>query len=746
VSLGILRLQTWLAPDDLVEVCTRPANARQFATEASALAGWLEAEVFSRLDDDAMNAVRARLRALLGADVEAALVAAVLGRHAGIDSDLATFAARLKKADLPAAKLQMGWAVALFGIKDPAVLIREARRLGLRLTSVADARVWLALTGHDGLDVLRDSILGQRKAAALLEMLDVLLLAESPEAAVALLEVKLQAKPPEAAPRINAWLKRHRAHAVAGLTPLADEKTPLGEAARALLAEGSSPPTGGPPAGGAPPDAGWLRSALDGVKPGKSLPAYADPASLPPLCGLAPADVTRVVTALASSTLAGPHPLVAGLRKHGDRSELGAFAWKLFEGWLEADAPSKEKWALLSLGHFGGDPEVLKLAPLIRAWPGESQHQRAVTGLDVLRTIGTDVALTQLNGMALKLKFKALQERARQMMDAIATDRGLSRQQLEDRIVPDLGLDAGGGRTFDFGPRRFRFALAEDLSAIALDESGKQLKDLPKPNSKDDAAKAGEAVTAWKALKAQLRQALPIQVMRLEEAMVTGRAWTPEEFSTLLVHHPLMTHLVRRLVWQGGPSLFRVADGATVSHDGTAVSFQGVESVLVAHRLHLSPAQLEAWRSALDRQKIEPPFEQLERSVYAPRPAEVNAQGFIPPRGQIPAMKLRGNLEARGWRRLMHDQGGITGFSKEFPAADVTAAVMLNTTIVIGYPDNADVQMAGAFFVRGIGHPYGPCSDEVLEHLPHLNLGDVDAVAYSETVNDLTLLAPSGKG
>ena len=90
---------------------------------------------------------------------------------------------------------------------------------------------------------------------------------------------------------------------------------------------------------------------------------------------------------------------------------------------MTADAPSKDKWALLAMGHIGGDHCATRLAPLIRAWPGESQHKRAVLGLDVLRGIGSDVALMQLNGIAQKLKFKALQARAREAMEEIARGR-----------------------------------------------------------------------------------------------------------------------------------------------------------------------------------------------------------------------------------------------------------------------------------------------------------------------------------
>src|SRR5262249_26446208 len=147
------------------------------------------------------------------------------------------------------------------------------------------------------------------------------------------------------------------------------------------------------------------------------------------------------------------------LKQHADPAMLDAFAWALFERWRGEGMPPKEKWALTALGLLGGDGSVLKLTPLLRAWPGEGQHQRAVAGLECLRAIGSDTALTQLNGVALKLKFKGLQNRARQLMEAIAAARGLTRAELEDRIVPDLDLDERGSRVFDFGPRRFTVAL-----------------------------------------------------------------------------------------------------------------------------------------------------------------------------------------------------------------------------------------------------------------------------------------------
>ncbi|MCV5185823.1 hypothetical protein OFB79_26780, partial [Escherichia coli] len=73
-----------------------------------------------------------------------------------------------------------------------------------------------------------------------------------------------------------------------------------------------------------------------------------------------------------------------------------------------------------SLGILGNDDTARKLTPLIRAWPGESQHKRAVYGLDVLASIGSDIALMLLNGIAQKIKFVALQEHAGDRINMVA--------------------------------------------------------------------------------------------------------------------------------------------------------------------------------------------------------------------------------------------------------------------------------------------------------------------------------------
>jgi hypothetical protein len=178
---------------------------------------------------------------------------------------------------------------------------------------------------------------------------------------------------------------------------------------------------------------------------------------------------------------------------------------------------------------------------MIRAWPGESAHARAVVGLDVLAAIGSDVALMHLHGIAQKLKFKGLQEKAREKIDAVAEARGLTAYELADRLVPDLGLDEDTGTlTLDYGPRQFVVGFDEQLKPFVRDAAGKRMGDPPKPGKADDAEKAGPALDQYKALKKDAKAVAQSQILRLEMIMCAARRFDADSFRNFFVAHPLM--------------------------------------------------------------------------------------------------------------------------------------------------------------------------------------------------------------
>ncbi|KJS51024.1 hypothetical protein VM98_39430, partial [Streptomyces rubellomurinus subsp. indigoferus] len=87
--------------------------------------------------------------------------------------------------------------------------------------------------------------------------------------------------------------------------------------------------------------------------------------------------------------------------------------------------------------------------------------------------------------------------------------------------------------------------------------------------ARDDAELAPAERKRFAALKKDVRTVAGDQIRRLEDAMVSGRSWTAEEFAQLFVGHPLLWHLVRRLVWlaeaDGTATAFRVAEDRTLA-------------------------------------------------------------------------------------------------------------------------------------------------------------------------------------
>jgi hypothetical protein len=369
-----------------------------------------------------------------------------------------------------------------------------------------------------------------------------------------------------------------------------------------------------------------------------------------------------LVVALRADDAAG----LRELRDAADRKALAQFGWELFQLWLQGGAPPKEKWAFTGLGALGNDETARRLTPLIRAWPGESQHARATLGLDVLGQIGSDVALMMLNGIAQKLKFKGLQERAREKMHEIAQTRGITAEQLADRLVPDLDLEDDGSKTLDFGPRSFRVGFDETLAPFVMDAAGTRLKDLPKPNSKDDAALAAEATDTWKAMKKDARAVASIQLTRLELAMGNARRWSGEEFRAFFVEHPLLFHVVKRLVWavydgEQPTATFRVAEDRSYAdrHDD-AFAVDDEARVGIAHRLHLTEADEQAWTRVFADYELEAPFAQLGREVFRLTDAERAANALTRYDGKKAETKKLLGLLSRGWfKGPAQDAGGI---------------------------------------------------------------------------------------
>lgn len=425
---------------------------------------------------------------------------------------------------------------------------------------------------------------------------------------------------------------------------------------------------------------------------------------------------------------------------------LAEFAWDLFTAWQTAGAPSKESWAFTALGVLGNDDTARKLTPLIRAWPGESQHKRATVGLDILAAIGSDIALMQLNGIAQKLKFKALQERAKEKIADIAESRELTVAELEDRLAPDLGLDDNGSLLLDFGPRQFTVSFDETLKPFVRDVSGSRLKDLPKPNKSDDESQANDAVNRYKLLKKDARTVAAQQVARMESAMCLRRRWSPENFQLFLVEHPLVRHLTRRLIWGVYSAenqllaCFRVAEDNSYStaDDDLFTLPEGDISIGIPHVLEISPTDAAAFGQLFTDYELLPPFRQLDRNSYALTEAERNASELTRWAGRkCPSGRVMG-LANKGWMRGEPQDGGWIGWMIK-PLGRWSLIMEIDEGFAVGMSPaelSAEQLLSKLWLWEGKAESYGWGSNSTQE----AQFSVLNAITASELINDIEAL------
>ncbi|GGV24107.1 hypothetical protein GCM10010182_53100 [Actinomadura cremea] len=444
----------------------------------------------------------------------------------------------------------------------------------------------------------------------------------------------------------------------------------------------------------------------------------------------------HVVTMLAMSTVDEVYAGVRIVRDLCDPASLAEFGWALFRWWEMCGAPATENWALAQLALTGDDDTARRLTPVIRAWPGQGGHAKAVTGLDVLAAIGTDTALMHLHSISQRVKFKGIKARAQERIERLADELELTAEQLADRLVPDFGLDASGTLTLDYGPRRFTIGFDEALRPTIAGEDGEQRKSLPKPGANDDPELAPAAHKRFAGLKKDVRTVATDQLARFESAMVAGRHRPVGEFREYLVAHPLVGHLVRRLVWLADDgSAFRVAEDGTFADAADAtVSLPATAQVRVAHPAHLGDG-VKAWAEVFADYGILQPFEQLARPVHTLTGDERDGGRLARFEGVRVAVTDLLGLTRRGWERGPRMDAGIEWWISRRVASGRYVVLTYDFGLTVG-----DREMPGGAEsladVRLTAWPdrYKP------DRPTSLRLGDLDPGIVSEVLADLVHL------
>lgn len=472
------------------------------------------------------------------------------------------------------------------------------------------------------------------------------------------------------------------------------------------------------------------------------LPAFVLPGALrrPELRsgGALPEEAVRhVATMLALSTPQAPYAGLAIVRESCTPESLADFAWDLAEAWAGEGAPPKESWAFQGLALLGDDGTARRLVPRIRDWADNGAPARAVAALDVLAAIGTDVALMHLNAFTRQTKWKPLKKRAAEMIAAVAEARGLSEEELGDRLVPTLGLDEDGALELDYGPRQFRVRFDEALAPFITDAQGVRLKAIPRPVKTDDADRAKAAVERYKHIRKEVEGVANLQVGRMERAMVARRRWSAADFRLFFLQHPLMRHLAARLVWstcvQERPAqTFRIAeDGTLADATDSTWTLPGDASVGLPHVLDLAPEDHAAWTRLFGDYEIAQPFRQLGRETFALTGAERGTDKLARFAGRSVAAVALLALNHRGWVRQSDDGSDFTFCTRELPGG-VQAAIFFTPGMPIGDATSVPAQALGEFVLS---------TRDAQGRTTAVPWGELEPLSASELLRDIHLLA-----
>lgn len=379
--------------------------------------------------------------------------------------------------------------------------------------------------------------------------------------------------------------------------------------------------------------------------------------------------------------------------------ELAIYMNELFDKWLAMGAESRKRWALYAAAIHGGEDIIQKIQHQIQEWPQAARGAIAAEAVKALALNPSPRALLLVDGIARKFKFKQVKAAAGQALEFAAAELGITREELSDRIVPDLGFDGNMERTFDYGNRIFKVMLTPTLDVEVYDENGKKLKNLPAPGKKDDADKAAAAYADFKEMKKQMKAAVTSQKARLEYALSVKREWSTDAWKRLFVQNPLMHQFAIGLIWgvYGNGSLIQgfryMEDGSFNTQDGDEYILPAGAAISLVHPLELSDEDKAAWKEQLEDYEITQPIEQLDREVYCMTGEEADKQGLERFGGTVlNDLSLNGKLTGLGWYRgSVQDAGGFNTYYREDAEAGIGVELHFSGAYVGGMDDDVTI-------------------------------------------------------
>lgn len=310
------------------------------------------------------------------------------------------------------------------------------------------------------------------------------------------------------------------------------------------------------------------------------------------------------------------------------------------------------------------------------------------------RSKGLD-GIAQLTRLRLRIKFSNAQTAISKYLDAAASERGVSRSQIEDMAVDDFKLQ-NHSRDYTFNDYTCRLAITGvgKSELLWFKPDGTPQKTVPSFVKDDFAAKLKKIKATQKNLNTQLTA----QRDRLDQMLRSEQRISREHAEQYYWQHGLMSYLTRSLIWhfyqddndsQGIAALW--LNGQWVDEQGKPVDVSGCLSVILWHPALANLQSIENWRKLLMAHEIRQPIKQAFREIYLLTEAEINTRTY---NNRFAAHILKQHqymtlAKTRGWKGSLGgawDGGDDARVTLDLPEYNLCAEFWASTVVAMNNP------------------------------------------------------------
>ena len=303
------------------------------------------------------------------------------------------------------------------------------------------------------------------------------------------------------------------------------------------------------------------------------------------------------------------------------------------------------------------------------------------------RSKGLD-GIAQLTRLRLRIKFSNAQTAISKYLEAAASERGVSRSQIEDMAVDDFKLQ-NHSRDYAFNDYTCRLAITGvgKSELLWFKPDGTPQKTVPSFVKDDFADKLKKIKATQKNLNAQLTA----QRDRLDQMLRSDQRISREHAEQYYWQHGLMSYLTRSLIWQffqnenDENSIAALwLNGQWVDEQGAPIDVSGCLSVILWHPALANRQSIENWRKLLMAHEIRQPIKQAFREIYLLTEAELNTRTYS---NRFAAHILKQHqyltlAKTRGWKGSLGgawDGGDDARVTLDLPEYNLRAEFWANT-------------------------------------------------------------------